>query len=69
MTSSLLETGEGWGEREVQRLHSFSLEGLLWDNYKLYESTQQKVEETHQKNGELGEENYFSPLPLLDAPL
>lgn len=36
-------------ERGVQRPHSFSLEGLLWDNYKLYESTQQKVEETHQK--------------------
>lgn len=56
------------GERGVQRPHSFSLEGLLRDNYKLYDSTQQKVEETPSKKKESWEKKITFPLYLCLMP-
>lgn len=70
MTSFFLQKkGKGklkrGGYKDPIRSHT---RGSRQDNYKLYESTQQKVEGTRQKNGQTGVENYFSPLLSLHAP-
>ena len=68
MTSSFSETGEGWREKGTKTPFVLTWGALAKIIISFMKVHSKKVVETHQKNGETGVENYFSPLPSLYAP-